>query len=1050
MAPSRAQKVADDGSVFLRTLSDGALSRMVRRAVSGGRGYEREGCAEDGGGRAYVALDERGVGDAGPPREAQLAWLEEDEHWTDAEEVAPPPPASAVAIIGAEHRTDFPKSLSDLIAVQVADPVPAQGGVPLPPGQPPPPPAEQALGGGANGALSPRRANFDPAAPRWSELGPVQWRMMAVCCLASVSSASETFASAFVALSASESDRLVMSARAPSAAVLSRSLWIVAGEIAGALAGGLAADLWLGRHGVASYAAWAVGALGFLSAAMPREPTALLAARMLVALGTGAFGVFAVLLCETLPVAERGARMCVVLIAHGLSALESAAVSPAIVESLGWRGALIAAALPGMLLAISMGLLPESIHWLAARGDEGGVRSLVRMAAHEQRAFARRRQRARAASERERAAGVGGAPSGVAGGVGADGGACTGVGASGGLGGSGDGGGGGDGVGGIAQGGAGGGGAGGCGDWAALEAGVGSRGSSPQRPQPPPHALATPVAASPQRRAEGGGACGAGVGGMGGSAPADVPFASAPEPVQQLLAHFEALGASTSSISPVSLALLRGPKLAEKGAAAHGMRRTLTSPLASCERERSAVGGRPACSAPRLEGCTQAGSASAGLLFTSDASQQQQQQQLGRAHAQPPSCGQRGWAQGRAEGRAGGRAEGRLEHGSLECTQGGRGACCGSAGDGTTGGHTSAPPAFARAGDGAGAAAGRGSSGEGGGGLGRCGSGAGTGGGEGGRTGARGEGESRRDEGANGFRASRGASPRARATSGVDEALGRAQRGEGENLSWGEAEATLRRESSASFAAARRVAAGAARAGGGAASRALLPRPLVALPLLALWSGVVGAGTYGVLCAVPRAPDRDRAALAAGIFGYSIFSVAAGLFLDVLGSVAAMHLVERAGRRASQGALFALACAALGGAGLSARSAQLEPLCSSLYALGRIAHGAGVAAAWVALPELLPTERRATGCALAQVAARLGVLAAIECVRRAPPRLTSIGTPTVQLLAAAASAAGCLLALALPETAGVRLERAGVAAEEALALARARARLLLLARRCRW
>jgi hypothetical protein len=74
----------------------------------------------------------------------------------------------------------------------------------------------------------------------------------------------------------------------------------------------------------------------------------------------------------------------------------------------------------------------------------------------------------------------------------------------------------------------------------------------------------------------------------------------------------------------------------------------------------------------------------------------------------------------------------------------------------------------------------------------------------------------------------------------------------------------------------------------------------------------------------------------------------------------------------------------------------------------------------------------------------------IECVKRAPASLTDIGTPTVQLMAAGASAFICALVLLLPETAGVRLERAAVAKEESLARKRANARLRTLASRCRW
>ncbi|KAJ1625919.1 hypothetical protein T492DRAFT_221455 [Pavlovales sp. CCMP2436] len=162
-----------------------------------------------------------------------------------------------------------------------------------------------------------------------------------------------------------------------------------------------------------------------------------------------------------------------------------------------------------------------------------------------------------------------------------------------------------------------------------------------------------------------------------------------------------------------------------------------------------------------------------------------------------------------------------------------------------------------------------------------------------------------------------------------------------------------------------------------------------------------------------------------------------------------MAAVETLGRRATQATFFAVGFCALSLAGLSTRQGW-ESVAFFLYSIGRVGHGAGTTAAWVACPELWRTERRATGCALAQIFSRVGVVLAIFCVAQAPPSLTSIGTSTVQLLAAAASAAGFTLAILLPETAGVQLERATDAAEEVRALSRARERLSALVRRCRW
>ncbi|KAJ1625920.1 hypothetical protein T492DRAFT_843552 [Pavlovales sp. CCMP2436] len=173
----------------------------VQQSLASARSGFQQGLLGSGlGGRAprgYSAFrdegngEERGDGERGGGVDAQES----------AAATAGPPSPSALG----QARRRSP-SLSDLIAV------PGVYHLPSPPAHSQPHSPWQRQAAKQNDMLT------DGGGVVTSELGPMQFRLLTICCLAAVAHAAATYASAFVAMSATQEGELVMSARAPSQA----------------------------------------------------------------------------------------------------------------------------------------------------------------------------------------------------------------------------------------------------------------------------------------------------------------------------------------------------------------------------------------------------------------------------------------------------------------------------------------------------------------------------------------------------------------------------------------------------------------------------------------------------------------------------------------------------------------------------------------------------------------------------------------------------------------------------------------------------------------
>ena len=153
----------------------------------------------------------------------------------------------------------------------------------------------------------------------------------------------------------------------------------LAGAAAGAMVAGPLSDRF-GRRPILLATALVFVAGAVLSALAP-DLAMLLAGRLVVGVGIGGASMLTPLyLAEIAPAAERGALVSFNQLAVTVGILVSYLVGYALSASGAWRWMLGLGAVPGMLLAIGMALLPETPRWLAGHGHVERARdALVRL-----------------------------------------------------------------------------------------------------------------------------------------------------------------------------------------------------------------------------------------------------------------------------------------------------------------------------------------------------------------------------------------------------------------------------------------------------------------------------------------------------------------------------------------------------------------------------------------------------------------------------------------------------------------------------------------------
>jgi MFS family permease len=190
--------------------------------------------------------------------------------------------------------------------------------------------------------------------------GRAQALMLAYCGAAWAADAAETMVLGFLGPAAACAFQV-----GPAAQSLLSSI-VFAGMLGGVAALGALADARGRRAGWAASAAL-LGAAGLASAAAPSFG-ALLAARFLVGAALGGTPVILTLFAETLPRAGRGRWLLALQLCWTAGTVGEALLAWALLPLFGWRALLAASAAPLLALLAAFPWLPESPHWLAARG----------------------------------------------------------------------------------------------------------------------------------------------------------------------------------------------------------------------------------------------------------------------------------------------------------------------------------------------------------------------------------------------------------------------------------------------------------------------------------------------------------------------------------------------------------------------------------------------------------------------------------------------------------------------------------------------------------
>ncbi len=151
----------------------------------------------------------------------------------------------------------------------------------------------------------------------------------------------------------------------------------LAGAAAGAAVAGPLADRF-GRRPVLLGTA-AVFVVGAVLSALANDLPVLLAGRLLVGIGIGSASMLTPLyLAEIAPARERGALVSFNQLAITVGILVSYLVGYAFAAGGAWRWMLGLGAVPGVILAIGMLILPETPRWLAGQGHADQARTALR------------------------------------------------------------------------------------------------------------------------------------------------------------------------------------------------------------------------------------------------------------------------------------------------------------------------------------------------------------------------------------------------------------------------------------------------------------------------------------------------------------------------------------------------------------------------------------------------------------------------------------------------------------------------------------------------
>ncbi len=153
----------------------------------------------------------------------------------------------------------------------------------------------------------------------------------------------------------------------------------LAGAAAGAAVAGRLADHY-GRRPILLATAM-VFVLGSLVSALAPDLSMLLVGRLLVGVGIGGASMLTPLyLAEIAPARQRGALVSLNQLAVTLGILASYLVGYELAADSAWRWMLGLGAVPGVLLALGMALLPETPRWLAGHGQvDRARRALLRL-----------------------------------------------------------------------------------------------------------------------------------------------------------------------------------------------------------------------------------------------------------------------------------------------------------------------------------------------------------------------------------------------------------------------------------------------------------------------------------------------------------------------------------------------------------------------------------------------------------------------------------------------------------------------------------------------